>query len=249
MIPLSRHLAPHLAALLAQLDVDTRVSPAGGALICDVVTLADRPAAQEALHQFHLERWRRPVGGSGPANTRLSDLGELVGALLLYHHGLHTPESIYPLTFSASGPAAQPPGLDVLGVRLHAGAGPLVADEYLHVAEAKSTLDADAGNAISGIQRDVAKSTSERIADSIFILKWLYEREADPEHLRLPLLMTGSTSIVGSILIDSNECDLEGAVASIFSRLEGRVTPTGALLERVVLLALPDAEAFVTGAL
>ncbi len=144
MIPLTRHLDPHLAALVDQLHVDSRPHPSGGALVCDVITLIDVPAAKDALREYHLERWRRPPGDAGPADVRLSDLGELVGALMLHHLGLHAAESIYPLTFVSPGPAAQPAGIDVLGVTLNAGAGPLVVHERLNIAEAKSTLDTNA---------------------------------------------------------------------------------------------------------
>jgi hypothetical protein len=115
VIPLTRHLDPHLAALLDQLSVDSRPHPNGGPLACDVISVVDAQAAQDALREFHLERWRRPPGEAGPADIRLSDLGELIGALLLHHHGMHAPECIYPLTFSSPGPAAQPAGIDVLG--------------------------------------------------------------------------------------------------------------------------------------
>lgn len=245
MIPLTRHLNPHLAALLAQLAVDTRTHPNGGTLVCDVITVTDVDLARAALAAYHAERWNRPPGDAGPVEIRLSDLGELVGALLLHYHQMHAVESIYPLTFSSPGPTAQPAGIDVLGVSIHAGAGALLLDERLSIAEAKSTLDSDAANAISGIQADVKKCNAERITDSLFVLKWEYERDGDPNHLRLHLFVTDHSSLVGSIVIDPLLCDVDTTVASIFNRLEGKVTPAGAPLTRVVLLALPDASAFV----
>lgn len=218
-------------------------------MVCDVITVTDVDLARAAVSGYHAERWNRPAGGAGPVEIRLSDLGELVGALLLHHHQVHAVESIYPLTFSSPGPSAQPAGIDVLGVNVHAGAGPLLVDERLSVAEAKSTLDDDAGNAISGIQADVKKCNAERIADSLFVLKWEYQRGGDPDHLRLHLFVTDHTSLVGSIVIDPLICDIDKTVASIFNRLDGKVSPAGAPLTRVLLLALPDAFAFVEATL
>lgn len=249
MIPLTRHLNPHLAAFLGQLAVDTRAHPSGGTLVCDVITVVDVDAARAALTAYHTERWNRPPGAAGPVDIRLSDLGELVGALLLHHHQIHVGESIYPLTFSSPGPTAQPAGIDVLGVAVNAGVGPLAIHERLSVAEAKSTLDDDAANAISGIQADVKKCNAERIADSLFVLKWEYERIGDPNHLRLHLFVTDHTSLLGAIVIDPLLCDIEKTVASIFNRLEGKQTPTGAPLSRVLMLALPDASAFIEATL
>lgn len=245
MIPLARHLNPHLAALLDQFNIDSRPHRGGGALVCDVITVLDSTAAENALREYHLERWRRAPGDAGPLEIRLSDLGELVGALLLHRHGLHVPEAIYPLTFSSPGPSAQPAGIDVLGVTLNAGAGPLTAHEQLNIAEAKSTLDTDAKNAISGIQQDVTKCNAERIADSLFVLKWELEQVGDPDRLRVHLFVTSHTSVVGSIVCDPLLCDLDKTVASIFNRLDGKATPTGANLDRVLLLALPNAAAFI----
>jgi hypothetical protein len=249
VIPLARHLNPHLATLLAQFGIDTRAHPNGGTLVCDVITVTDVDLARDALTAYHAERWNRPPGGAGPVDIRLSDLGELVGALSLHHHDVHVVESIYPLTFSSPGPTAQPAGIDVLGVSIHAGAGPLLVDERLSVAEAKSTLDDDATNAISGIQADVKKCTAERITDSLFVLKWEYERDGDPNHLRLHLFVTDHTSLVGSIVIDPLVCDVDKTVASIFNRLDGKSTPAGAPLARVLLLALPGASAFIEATL
>jgi hypothetical protein len=248
VIPLTRHLDPHLAALVGQLEIDSRLNPTG-TLICDVLTIVDFDAAKAALRAYHKERWNRPTGGAGPADIRLSDLGELIGALMLYHHDVHDAGSIYPLTFVSPGLTAQPAGIDVLGIELSAGAGPLAADERLTIAEAKSTLDNDAANAISGIQADVKKCTSERLSDSLFVLKWEFERSGDPNHLRLHLFVTSNSSLWGSIVCDPLLCDIEKTVISIFNRLEGRVTPTGAPLARIVLLVLPDASAFIEATL
>jgi hypothetical protein len=249
VIPLVRHLNPHLAALLAQLAIDSRTHPSGGTLVCDVITVTDIDVARAALTAYHAERWNRPPGEAGPVEIRLSDLGELVGALLLHHHQMHVAESIYPLTFSSPGPTAQPAGVDVLGVNIHAGAGPLLLDERLSAAEAKSTLDDDAANAISGIQADVKKCNAERITDSLFVLKWEYERVGDPNHLRLHLFVADHTSLVGSIVIDPLLCDIDKTIASVFNRLDGKVTPAGAPLTRVLLLALPGASAFIEATL
>jgi hypothetical protein len=245
VIPLTRHLTPHLAALVGQLAIDTRSHPNGGTLVCDVITVTDVDIARAALAAYHAERWNRPPGDAGPLEIRLSDVGELVGALMLHHHQMHTADSIYPLTFSSPGPSAQPAGIDVLGMTVYAGSGALSHNEHLSVAEAKSTLDDDAANAISGIQADVKKCNAERIADSLFVLKWEYERDGNPDHLRLHLFVTDHTSLVGSLVIDPLLCDVEKTVASIFNRLDGKVTPAGAPLTRVFLLALPDASAFV----
>lgn len=245
MIPLTRHLNPHLAAFLDQLAIDTRAHPSGGALLCDVITVIDIDLARAALSGYHVERWNRPPGEAGPVEIRLSDLSELVGALLLHRHQFHNAQSIYPLTFSSPGPTTQPAGLDVLGVDISRGAGPLALHERLSIAEAKSTLADDAADAIGGIQADVRKCNSERVSDSLFVLKWQYERVADPNHLRLHRFLVGNTSIVGSIVCDPVRCDIERTVGSIFNRLEGRVTPTGAQLTRVLLFALPEASAFI----
>jgi hypothetical protein len=249
VIPLTRHLDPHLAALLDQFVIDTRHHPNGGALICDLITVADVNAARAALTGYHLERWNRPAGEAGPATIRLSDLAEITGALLLHHHHVHTADDIYPLTFTSPSPTAQLAGIDVLGSTIHLGAGALVGDERLSIAEAKSTLDNDASNAISGIQADVKKCGAERIADSLFVLKWSYERENNPNFLRLHLFVTGNTALFGSILCDSLLCDVEKTVSSIFNRLEGKATPTGAPLTRVLLLALPNAHDFIEATL
>lgn len=249
MIPLTRHLNPHLAALLRQFSIDTRNHPGGGTLACDVITVDDVDSARTALTAYHAERWQRPPGGAGPSETRLSDLAELVGALLMHHHGMHAPDSIYPLTFTAPGPTAQPAGIDVLGVALRLGTGPLSADEHLTLGEAKSTLASSADNAISGIQADVKKCTSERLADSLFVLKWIYENVGDPNHLRLPLFLAGGTTIIGSIICDPVLCDVDRTIESIFARLGDNITPTGAPLTRVLLLLLPDASDFITATL
>jgi hypothetical protein len=223
--------------------------PDGGSLVCDVIRPSDLDAVRDSLRGYHQERWRRPVGGAGPFEIRLSDLGELIGALLLKHHHVHVAETIYPLTFMSPGPTAQPPGIDVIGVTVELGAGDLAPDERLTIAEAKSTLDTSASNAISGIQSDVNKCTAERVADSLFVLKYLYELSDDPNHLRLPLFVTSNAAIVGSIVCDPSLCDIEGAVASIFNRLEGKVSPTGAPLVRVLLFALPGAAAVIKATL
>jgi hypothetical protein len=250
VIPLTRHLDPNLAALLAQFHVDVRTDPNGSSLVCEVVSLVDTAQARDALTAYHQERWRRPAGQAGPSGIRLSDLAELVGALILHAKGLHPAEAIYPLTFSSPALAAQPPGLDVVGVALsEAEVGPLEPDEYLSVAEAKSTLADNAANAISGIQQDVEKCTAERIADSLYVLKWEYERAAAPGHLRLQYLVAENSSVIGTILCDSHLCDVESTVASIFNRLTNRLTPTGALLELVLLFVLPDAADFIEATL
>lgn len=249
MIPLIRHLTPNLAALLDEFLVDTRTHPAGGSLSCDVVTIADTDAARSALTAYHRERWNRPRGAAGPSGTRLSDLAELVAALMLHHHRIHDPQDIYPLTFTSPSPSTQLGGIDVIGATIHMGIGALSPDDRLSIAEAKSTLDKDAANAISGIQADVRKCDAERMSDSLFVLKWIYERTGDLNHLRLHLFVAGHTSLVGSILCDPNLCDMETTVASIFNRLEDMATPTGAPLTRVVLFALPDAEAFIEATL
>jgi hypothetical protein len=237
-------LDPYLAALLEQFAVEARANPSDGMLECDVVTFIDAAAARAALKAFHSDRWRRPPDGAGPVGARLSDLGELVGALLLHKAGHHGPESIYPLTFASPGPTAQPAGIDVIGISLD-GAGPLAADERLSLAEAKSTLEDNAGNAIGGIQADVEKCTAERVSDSLHVLKWEYERAEDPNQDRLHLFLTSNSAVYGSIVIDPLVCDVEAAVASIFSRLEDKFTPTGAPLVRVFLLALPGAALFI----
>jgi hypothetical protein len=249
VIPLARHLDPHLESLLQHLVIETRMHPDGGSLVCDVITPSDVDAVRDALRGYHQERWRRPAGGAGPFEIRLSDLGELIGALLLKHHQVHVADTIYPLTFTSPGPTAQPPGIDVIGVTIDLGAGDLGPHERLTIAEAKSTLDANASNAISGIQSDVKKCTAERVADSLFVLKYLYERSDDPNHVRLPLFVTSNAAIVGSIVCDPMLCDTETAVASIFNRLEGKVSPTGAPLARVLLFALPSAAAVVQATL
>ncbi len=249
MIPLTRHLDPHLETLLGHLAIETRLHPTGGNLICDVITPSDIDAVRDSLRGYHQERWRRPPGGAGPFEIRLSDLGELIGALILKHHHVHLAETIYPLTFMSPGPTAQPPGIDVLGVTIYLGTGDLGPDERLTIAEAKSTLDTNAANAISGIQADVKKCTAERVADSLFVLKYLYEHENDLNHVRLPLFVTSNAGIVGSIVCDPTLCDVEATVASIFNRLEGKVSPTGAPLARVLLLALPDAAALMQATL
>jgi hypothetical protein len=249
VIPLTRHLDPHLEALLSHLAIETRLNPAGGNLICDIITPIDIDAVGDSLRGYHLERWRRPPGGSGPFEIRLSDLGELMAALVLKHHHFHLAETIYPLTFMSPGPTAQPPGIDVLGVTIYLETGDLAPDERLTIAEAKSTLGTNASNAISGIQDDVKKCTAERVADSLFVLKYLYEHANDLSHIRLPLFVTSNAGIVASIVCDPTLCDVEATVASIFNRLEGKVSPTGAPLVRVVLLALPNAAALIQATL
>lgn len=249
MIPLNRHLSPNLEALLDQFVIDTRTHPTGGELVCDVVALADIAAARSALTGYHAERWNRPPGAAGPCDIRLSDLAELVGALMLYHHGLHDPHDIYPLTFTSPSPTTQLGGIDVMATTIDLGVGELGQHEGLSIAEAKSTLDHNAANAISGIQADVRKCTAERISDSLFVLKWLFERDGNPNHLRLHLFVSQQTSLLGSIVCDPNLCDVEKTVTSIFSRLQGRATPTGAPLARVVLLAIPGAEEFIEATL
>jgi hypothetical protein len=102
---------------------------------------------------------------------------------------------------------------------LDAGAGPLAAHEHLDIAEARSTLDTDAKNAISGIQQDIAKCNAERIADLLFVMKWLLEQEGNPDHLRVHLFVNNNTAIVGSIVCDPLLCDLDKTVASVFNRL------------------------------
>jgi hypothetical protein len=249
VIPLTRHLDPNLKALLDQLDVETRPSPTGGALLCHIITITDIGIAQTALAGYHRERWNRRPGAAGPADIRLSDLGELIGALLLYGYDIHRPDTIYPLTFASPGPTAQPAGIDVLGVEIDVGIGSLMPHEYLSIAEAKSTLARNAANAISGVQADVKKCTTERITDSLFVLKWDYELAGDHNHLRLPLFVTANAEFYGSIVIDPLICDIDRTIASIFNRLEGKATPIGAPLVRVFLLCLPNAVAFIEATL
>ncbi len=248
MITLDAYLEPDLATLRSALSIDSQVLSAAVPMPCDVISMDNPAIIQNALRSFHADRWGRPQGEAGPATARLSDLAEIVGALVV--HAFATPDArvVFPLTFAASGPTAQPPGIDVmaLNVTAHPDDIPLGDNEFFAIVEAKSSLGDDVDGPVSALQADLAKTDYYRLTDHLRLLKNHLRAVGNPNYRRVHQFHASNHSFVGVLLVDSDKIGLHNAVGVIQRRLDGRSTHSGIPITRAAVFAVPAPLTWIT---